>query len=129
MHQYPEVSDAELLALTFPAGYPGRKRDALTRAKAASEVRLATQTSSLMRIVPIFWGDITYNPLQGPAPMHGPAADWDAPTVPPVRSILSSIAPPDTTIYQLRPSPAPAARIFARSAVRSRLNPSESDYR
>ena len=33
--RYPEVSDAELLALTFPAGYPGRKRDALTRAKAA----------------------------------------------------------------------------------------------
>ena len=33
--RYPEVSDAELLALTFPAGYPGRKRDALTRAEAA----------------------------------------------------------------------------------------------
>ena len=28
-----------------------------------SEVRLATQTSPLMSIVPIFLGDITYNPL------------------------------------------------------------------
>ena len=25
-----------------------------------------------MRIMPIFWGDITYHPLQGPAPKHGP---------------------------------------------------------
>ena len=33
--RYPEVSAAELLVLTFPAGYPDRKRDALTRAEAA----------------------------------------------------------------------------------------------
>ena len=26
-----------------------------------------------MSIMPIFLGDITYNPLQGPAPKHGPA--------------------------------------------------------
>ena len=31
--------------------------------RSTSEVRLATQTSPLMSIVPIFWGDITYNPL------------------------------------------------------------------
>ena len=32
-----------------------------------------------MSIVPIFLGDITYNPLQGPAPKHGPPADWTWP--------------------------------------------------
>ena len=44
-----------------------------------SEVRLATQTSPLMSIVPIFLGDITYNPLWGETPMHGPPADWTWP--------------------------------------------------
>ena len=29
--------------------------------------------------MPIFLGDITYNPLQGPAPKHGPTADWTWP--------------------------------------------------
>ena len=33
----------------------------------------------MMSMVPIFWGDITYNPLQGPAPKNGPAADWTWP--------------------------------------------------
>ena len=32
-----------------------------------------------MRIMLIFLGDITYNPLQGPAPKTGPAADWTWP--------------------------------------------------
>ena len=32
-----------------------------------------------MRIMLIFWGDITCNPLQGPAPKHGPPAAWTRP--------------------------------------------------
>ena len=32
-----------------------------------------------MRIMLFFLGDITYNPLQGPALKHGPAADWTRP--------------------------------------------------
>ena len=33
--RYPEVSDAELLSLAFPAGHPGRQRDARGRAEKA----------------------------------------------------------------------------------------------
>ena len=44
-----------------------------------------------MSIMLIFWGDITYNPLQGPAPKHGPPPIGHGPTVPPVRPH----APPD----------------------------------
>ena len=32
-----------------------------------------------MSIMLIFFGDITYNPLQGPAPKNGPAAAWTWP--------------------------------------------------
>ena len=50
------------------------------------------RTSPLMSIMPIFFGDLTYNPLQGPAPKNGPAADRHGPTVPPVRNRRTSAA-------------------------------------
>ena len=60
-----------------------------------------------MRIMLIFLGDITYHPLQGPAPKHGPAADWTRPHGAP------------------RPTPFPAGSCQPHELLRAQLTPPE----
>ena len=61
-----------------------------------------------MSIMLIFWGDITYNPLQGPAPKNGPPHRLDtAPRCPPSDPIPRRICQPHEFLRAQRTHPQP----------------------